>query len=1280
METSPTVQKGTTRRIVTYGSKASKAPLLSPAPAAANAKEAKDSTPIVGRASLSPSANTSPTPTPSSRVADGSDSDGSDGEGVESLKAQLGLGDWKKQLAMMDADEGYVPDGLSLPQRDGGGEDEMETGMELHSSPPETPVKSPPSSQRSTRTMTGTELLDIHLSQSQSPLPANVKKNIKKRRVVLSDEEDEEESAKEKKKRRTPPPDRSDGEDSEEEREDEEDDVPDVAVAMKREEARRQKEKKNGAAVIQEEMEESEEQEGEGSRKKRKSKGKEPKLKKISKKELEASRAEIQRYNREQDVVVPTTRNRLDPKDLWDKLQKSTKVPSNAQATWRPIIERQPQPRAKKEKRDLTLLEKTSSINDPDDIDVELHRERRSKRSKSVKDGSEIEETPAKPLVDMNMGMTLEVDEEFEMQVDGNAEGEGTEEEGEGEEAEGGMDALFARIQQKHFAPGPQMSGDGDSSSDDGLELVGEPADPKTKTKARRPLLHHQSQSLPTKSQFAQRARTFNPESSSPIMVQTTTKKARSTLLNLHGPALAKSRKKLDFGQTKPYPNSNSNLNARRPEVTHESLNSRLLLEASRKNLELREKKREEWMKRGPSRIERLREAQRELERDEGVQKKETLMEVLERKRREKDLSGGEDEEEEEDADWTPDMEGREEEEEPVVDFDEDENIVEKMDEEVEEEDEEEEEEVPAVTEEQEEQKEEEGPASPTKEIGHDLAPKLDDKPPATMDPNEFIVFDGPMDLGGGGFSQFFNDGVSQANGKAALEVAPTQGPLLAPAATFDFLPSIPISQAGKERDAQIIEEALGGFGVKVPEQPKETFINSQGFFTQTRPADMDIDDLLTTNSHPLFPYEPSQFTQSQRDSPTQLRILPSLAEQDEEMEPDIESEAQKNAAPNAFDLLQAGARMAAKVKEREERNKARKERAADAADFINDAAVESDEENERWGLKFGGKGDDEEEDPNDDGKDVAEMMDDTAVDAETKAQQDALAEERYRQDLEMDEAKRQKKAEEIVQGKVRRKRKTNDLDLDSDFSEDDDDFGKSKKFREKKRKLAGNNKWESLREKPDMAAWCKTYDGMAVVEDGNYGFLVEAEVEGRGDSESDEGESQKPKAKPSRRQQERLREFERDEAELEDAIQEAAMRDAHLLKLDHSSSPVKYETNDYYGVSAPQKLAGHVGTSSGSIDAWNYTLTAHLKPSERQLRFAEQAKKLNNEESQSDGRVAGKNSAVTSFKTSKPRPATKSFIATAPGKGKQPSKAVSGKSDDLKGRLTRLGKEKSFR
>ncbi|BGP32491.1 hypothetical protein JCM10296v2_004272 [Rhodotorula toruloides] len=394
-----------------------------------------------------------------------------------------------------------------------------------------------------------------------------------------------------------------------------------------------------------------------------------------------------------------------------------------------------------------------------------------------------------------------------------------------------------------------------------------------------------------------------------------------------------------------------------------------------------------------------------------------------------------------------------------------------------------------------------------------------------------------------GGFSQFFDSQFSQGGDEVGDGfLRPKDGDFDAPAPTM-FAAQPLISTAERAADAARLE-ARGGFNDFEPGTPREApaprqYINDKGFLTQTRPAnlfDSPSDspmqyyrNSLSTRDSQSQALDETQLataqtpTQAPRDStklrrtnalvafdsmtdiaPTEVQSAPienvgsrstdDQSDETQETQDAMPSAAQPTLAStkNAFDLLRAGAAqdlgtVAPALPKRRERNQ-----------FVDAEANLSDEEE---ALGLGGVSGDEDEDGHD--AELESLVDNEEVDREVQDEQDRLAAERYAEDQAKADEAAQLRAQRIVDGKERQKRKG--YLSDDDF---DDDYINNRRPREKRQRVEDMTTAQ-LKENEETQAFGTTLETACVptAKPGEYNFLETQEQSEGEDDDRDEGE-----------------------------------------------------------------------------------------------------------------------------------------------------------------------------
>lgn len=347
--------------------------------------------------------------------------------------------------------------------------------------------------------------------------------------------------------------------------------------------------------------------------------------------------------------------------------------------------------------------------------------------------------------------------------------------------------------------------------------------------------------------------------------------------------------------------------------------------------------------------------------------------------------------------------------------------------------------------------------------------------------------------FGEGGMSQLFDatqiddagegeDAFAELRNRKPVGLLPTQLEL----------PPLQISESQALRDDQLVIAAIEDAAMeraREMEEPAKRYLNTQGLFTQTKPAtpDEDYDPFYSLGGGSPSPFtqhgtqyassmgqtsprrnggmaSSDQFSPTQKltrlkrrvsgspHSPDRLRESSPEASADE-LEPTQVSEEQQN----AFDVLHAGARLAANPFDAPTNEAGRKKNDKKKSAFLEAEAEESDEDDGGWMKTTGG----EDENSGDEGDDrfLEGLVDDAAVSAEEKARQDELAAQKRKEIEDEDDARRLEEARKITEGEHRKKRKGQDF-----YDDDSDDEGvRLKKLSRKERKRRELGRAEGL-------------------------------------------------------------------------------------------------------------------------------------------------------------------------------------------------------------------------
>lgn len=465
-----------------------------------------------------------------------------------------------------------------------------------------------------------------------------------------------------------------------------------------------------------------------------------------------------------------------------------------------------------------------------------------------------------------------------------------------------------------------------------------------------------------------------------------------------------------------------------------------------------------------------------------------------------------------------------------------------------------------------------------------------------------------------GGFSQFFDGGLSQEDAEAGFRrPSDTAGDDFTP--QRPFMNPVNISEAERLADAQQLEAQAVFRAGATPATPREAepprqYINKHGYMTQTRPVDL-YDDSPGGESQTFFSETrgAAGYSQTQQ-TPTakgrrSLGRLGSLLSHRESSELDLEStEAQPEpteleptvmesteidheadedvvmddlalpsaAQPqtNAFEMLKTAQAKAAAL---EEKRALRRSKNA----FIEAEADLS--EDELLGGLAGLSGDE-----NEDGLDaeLESLVDNDEVDRDLQDAQDVLARERHQEELAKTEAAELARAQRVADGRERERRRNGGVDLsDDDF--DDDEYGQSKRDRNKAR--AENRTIAELHADEETQAFASNFnEGLVVpVDEGQYSFLAEPasedESEEGTDAEDEREEEEDADAAASRK---RLTAREADKLAVEESRKRKLAHlegQAELERQDEAkrqSLLIDTDEEDDLGLGLPKSPAGH--------------------------------------------------------------------------------------------------------
>lgn len=327
-----------------------------------------------------------------------------------------------------------------------------------------------------------------------------------------------------------------------------------------------------------------------------------------------------------------------------------------------------------------------------------------------------------------------------------------------------------------------------------------------------------------------------------------------------------------------------------------------------------------------------------------------------------------------------------------------------------------------------------------------------------------------------------------------------------------ELLPSLDESLA--ERDAESFREA------QAPRGDDMMYINQDGFFTQTKPAEFatqvppasqrmrakerkdewasqadDVPDDAPNDDAPASDHESeaSDVPQTEVDADADAALSKALSGSDTENdeEDDVLSDASHHSASS--DVQARWKSILAKPKAR------RPERSA----FVYGEAEESDEDEPHRGEHGGlggvfsdrGSGSEPEEDSDDDA-DLESLLDDERD--EDEDERDEAARQRYLQHREEDDAAATALHERAIKGMLRSRRRRLDDPLAELLDEDADEDELRRKMRapsfQAKRRRIDKDGLEELAERDDSQAFVRTYTETHATEDADrYDFLGEA-------------------------------------------------------------------------------------------------------------------------------------------------------------------------------------------
>ncbi|PPR03845.1 hypothetical protein CVT26_000843 [Gymnopilus dilepis] len=269
-------------------------------------------------------------------------------------------------------------------------------------------------------------------------------------------------------------------------------------------------------------------------------------------------------------------------------------------------------------------------------------------------------------------------------------------------------------------------------------------------------------------------------------------------------------------------------------------------------------------------------------------------------------------------------------------------------------------------------------------------------------------------------------------------------------------------------------------------------YINDNGFLTQTRPADGSPEVYVPSPSQALRAKALQEPDISPSVQSSGLRAPLRTLSISSPYPPDSPGEQRRrlrkrdttpplrigrvspNISPprklNAFDVL---------VKAQKKKSEELKER-PDLAEFFENEAAESDEED---AFGFVKKKDDEEEEGEDLDKNLEELVDDAEMDQKAIAEE--LVQEKYREQLEVQDQEDEKFHQGVIQGELRKKRRKGVGIDDSDEESDDDQNARARRAMKKARKDI-----EKLGADASTRAFAETYNLTIQDDDDDFAYL----------------------------------------------------------------------------------------------------------------------------------------------------------------------------------------------
>lgn len=277
-------------------------------------------------------------------------------------------------------------------------------------------------------------------------------------------------------------------------------------------------------------------------------------------------------------------------------------------------------------------------------------------------------------------------------------------------------------------------------------------------------------------------------------------------------------------------------------------------------------------------------------------------------------------------------------------------------------------------------------------------------------------------------------------------------------------------------------------------EKGTQRWLNERGLWTQTRPAQTQV-DLPGLTPMPQTQQETTSPLASPVGSlPGRRRIVRRGVSKEDSSEVKV---------PSLLDMLRGTQNMANKNK--------KKKKKLGRSEFVEGEAAESDDEYGDFGPRL--RKEDEEGDEDDDHH-LEELVDDQAMDEDMENA--AQVQAKYLEQNAEDDARREKIAREVVAGKTRNRRRGrgDNMDLDDDDESEDDGYNGPKKLL-KKRKIE-NDGLEGLEKHESTRAFVATYNkGIKSADDEEFQHLNKVTDDPRGgapdldeDEDAQSGES----------------------------------------------------------------------------------------------------------------------------------------------------------------------------